>query len=432
MNLGRIENSWIDDRYKGIPGGISPFRLSEIGEHGWNLLNEDLSLPMVVIKQPELNHNRLWMKHFLRQTGAQLYPHGKTTMAPQLFAKQLEDGSQGITLATPQQVAVARHFGFSKILLANQIIGRPAAEFIVTQLKQDDQFELMCLVDSLETVRLLADTAKSCQLQRPIELLLEVGIAGGRTGVRELAKALEVATELRQHAPQLRLRGIEGFEGLISGSTVEETESLVRQYLKQLCEIANACGKQGLLNTDHPIISAGGSAFFDLVIEARDCFPFEQQPEILLRSGCYLTHDSGIYKAFQEQMLGRSSDPSPLQQGLQPALELWAYVQSRPEPTRAILNFGKRDCSFDAGLPKLEKWFRPGEHDAPQAIDPQASVRSLNDQHALVDLPDSSPLRPGDLVALGISHPCTTFDKWKLIPLVDESYNITDAIRTYF
>ncbi|WP_390813830.1 hypothetical protein [Bremerella alba] len=25
---------------------------------------------------------------------------------------------------------------------------------------------------------------------------------------------------------------------------------------------------------------------------------------------------------------------------------MWAYVQSRPEPTRAVLNLGKRDCSF--------------------------------------------------------------------------------------
>ncbi|MEW4562084.1 amino acid deaminase [Bremerella sp. JC770] len=432
MNLDRIENSWIDDRYKGIPGGVSPFRLRDIGQHGWNILQEDLSLPMVVIKTPQLNHNRAWMKQFLKQTGAQFYPHGKTTMAPQLFAQQLEDGAQGMTLATVQQVAVARHYGVSKILFANQIVGRPAADFLVQQLLQDDSFELLCLVDSVETVRLLADTAKRFQLPRPIELLLEVGIMGGRTGVREIAQAIQVAAQVQEHSPWVRLRGVEGFEGIISGSSELETERLVRHYLKTLCEVADACRQQRLIDAEQFILSAGGSAFLDLVVEARDHFPAEQQPDILLRSGCYLTHDSGVYQTFHQQMLKRYAQSSVPTSGLQSALELWAYVQSRPEPTRAVLNFGKRDCSFDAGLPKLDKWFRPREHDQPQPIDESSYVQSLNDQHALADLPASSPLAPGDMVALSISHPCTTFDKWKLIPLVDEAYDVTSAVRTFF
>jgi len=35
-------------------------------------------------------------------------------------------------------------------------------------------------------------------------------------------------------------------------------------------------------------------------------------------------------------------------------------------------------------------------------------------------------------VCLGISHPCTAFDKWQLIPVVDEEYRIVDVVRTFF
>lgn len=35
-------------------------------------------------------------------------------------------------------------------------------------------------------------------------------------------------------------------------------------------------------------------------------------------------------------------------------------------------------------------------------------------------------------MCLGISHHCMTFDKWRLIPLVTNDYEVLDAIRTYF
>jgi D-serine dehydratase len=38
----------------------------------------------------------------------------------------------------------------------------------------------------------------------------------------------------------------------------------------------------------------------------------------------------------------------------------------------------------------------------------------------------------GDRVCLGLSHPCTTFDKWRWMPIVDEELNVVDAIVTWF
>jgi len=59
-------------------------------------------------------------------------------------------------------------------------------------------------------------------------------------------------------------------------------------------------------------------------------------------------------------------------------------------------------------------------------------VARLDDEHAYLQVPPGKPLRPGDLVCLGISHPCTAFDKWPLIPVVDEDYRIIDVVRTFF
>jgi len=432
MDLEAIESSLIDDRIKGIPPGIEPFELRHIDRQGWNVLAEHLPLPLAVLKTSALEHNRGWMQRFIALTGVQLYPHGKTTMSPQLFALQLQDGARGISLATIHQLAIARRFGVKRMLLANQLIAPPAIDYVVEQLQQDDELELMCLVDSAETVRRLSTTAKRHGLSRPIDVLLEVGVPGGRCGVRDLSSAIAVARAVTAAGSGLRLRGIEGFEGSVAGATLEETEAAIRNYLSFLWEVAENFCSEGLLDPDTMLFSAGGSAFFDLVVEASQRQGRAGRPEGILRSGCYLTHDNILYQQWHQRMLNRSPQAAELGEGLQGALELWAYVQSRPESTRAVLTLGRRDCSYDIHLPILTQWYRPGEHELPVAIPAGHRIASLNDQHALADVPEDSPLRVGDMVAAGISHPCTTFDKWQLIPLVDDHYQVTGAVRTFF
>lgn len=432
MHLEEIENSLIDDRFKGIPLGVKPFELRHIGQQGWNVLAEDLPLPLAVLKTSALEHNRDWMRRFLQATGVHLYPHGKTTMSPQLFAKQLEDGARGISLATVHQLAIARRFGVRRVLLANQLIIPSAIDSVARLLQQDDDFELVCLVDSAESVRRLSDAARRSHLRRPIEVLLEVGVASGRCGVRDMRSALAVARTIAQNGSRLQLRGVEGFEGTIACTTTEETEVVIGKYLRLLCEVATRCCEEGLLDKTSMLLSAGGSAFFDMVVQAGEQNFLTPRPEVILRSGCYLTHDSIFYQKLHERMLSRCELADKLGPGLQAALEVWACVQSRPEPTRAVLNFGKRDCSYDIHLPLLTQWFRRGDQSVPLAIPANHRIASLNDQHAIVDLPPDSPLQVGDLVAAGISHPCTTFDKWQLIPLVDDAYSVTGGIRTFF
>jgi D-serine dehydratase len=418
---------------KGVPGAVAPFALRDIAAKGWNLLREDLPLPAAVLKTSALDHNDRWMQSFLKLSGAVISPHGKTTMSPALFRRQLDHGAWAMTVATAQQIQVCRAMGINRIVLANQLVGRQAIRYVLDELAAHADFEFYCLADSLAGVAQLAKAAGGRTLRAPLNLLLEGGMVGGRTGCRDLETALEVARAVAAAGPALRLRGVEGFEGLINAKTPEETEARVRAFLDFLGSIAEACVAENLFALGPVILSAGGSAFYDLVVERFSRERLGREILVLTRSGCYLTHDSGMYRRMFRRLSERAPAVEQLGQGLQPALEVWTYVQSRPEPALAICTMGRRDVSSDSDMPVPQTWCRPGGNAAPpQPLGPGYAVTGLNDQHAYMTLPKESPLQVGDLVSFGVSHPCTTFDKWQLLYLVDDAYNVTGAVRTYF
>jgi D-serine dehydratase len=90
---------------------------------------------------------------------------------------------------------------------------------------------------------------------------------------------------------------------------------------------------------------------------------------------------------------------------------------------------GKRDCAYDYSLPHPEKSYRRAT-DERELRD--CRIRALNDQHAYMTFPAGTDLKVGDMIACGISHPCAAFDKWRFIPVVDEAYDVIDAIITFF
>jgi D-serine dehydratase len=430
MKLDTLLDSPVDPVTKGWPAERA-LPLREVGKQGWNVLRGDLPLPVALIKSSALSNNSRWMRRFLKHFGVQICPHGKTTMAPQLFARQLADGAWGITVATVQQLRVCRRFGVQRVVMANQLVGRQAIGEVLTELRADPEFWFACLVDSVELVEQLARETRSFGCERPMQILLEGGYPGGRTGCRTVEQALAVARAAAA-APELALIGIEGFEGLIARPSPAETAATVETFLSFLVEIAHACAAQSLFAPGKVLLSAGGSAFFDQVTKALRASGLEREVEVVLRSGCYLTHDSKMYRQFFDQMRDRGPEIDRFGDGLQAALELWAHVQSTPEPGLAIATLGKRDISFDAHMPVPEQWFRPGFHQCPQALGAGFEVVGLNDQHAHLALPDDSPLRVGDMVSFGISHPCTTFDKWQLLYVVDDDYRVIEGIRTFF
>ena len=431
MHLDDLLSTVVEPTAKGWPAGIGRLRLDEIGRQGWSLREQDLALPALVLRDSAIRHNSRWMRAFLQHQGVSLCPHGKTTMAPQLFARQLEDGASGITVATVQQMRVCRRFGVPRVLMANQLIGRQAIREVLSALDSDPDFDFYCLVDSVDGVRLLDQEIQASGAKRPLQLLLEGGIEGKRTGCRSVADALDVARAVAA-SPGLALRGVEGFEGVFGRDAEGKTEDKVRDFLSFLVAIAEAAVREDLFAPGPIILSAGGSSHFDQVTKIFKAADLGRETEVIIRSGCYFSHDSGMYRQAFADLDRRSPELAALGEGLRPAIEVWAYVQSRPEPGRLLATMGKRDVSFDSGLPVPERWFRPGDHAKPEPLGAGHVTVALNDQHAFLDVPEDSPLKVGDILTFGISHPCTTFDKWQVIYVIDDDDRVIEGIRTFF
>lgn len=394
----------------------------EIAKLGWNLLREDLSLPVAVLYQEKLQHNLEWMQKFIAAYGMKLAPHGKTTMAPKLFAMQLRGGAWGITVASAHQALVAHSHGVHRVLMANQLVGRRNME-IVSGLLDDSNFEYFCLVDSARQVEHLCEFFR--EKDHRVQVLLEVGATGGRAGIRnddQLRQLLDALGRCRQH---VALSGVEVFEGVF------EDESRIRELLQRVVAVTKRLAAENRFDRDPIVLSGAGSSWYDVVAEIFSAAEIGKPTDIILRPGCYLTHDAGGYKIAQERILAQNPIAQKMRSGLLPALQLWGYVQSIPESTRAIVSMGKRDVAFDSGLPAPALHYRPGSS-APVLAPQQWKVTRLMDQHAYLEIQNGDDIQIGDMIGFDISHPCLTFDKWRYLPVLDKDYRVVDIVQTYF
>ncbi|WP_153074538.1 amino acid deaminase [Paraburkholderia bonniea] len=425
MKVTNYQGAVIDPHSKGL--GLVPgnrIQLTDVARLEWNLLREDVSLPAAVLYADRIEHNLQWMQAFVTQYAVKLAPHGKTTMAPQLFRRQIEGGAWGITLATAHQVRAAWHGGITRVLMANQLVGR-CNMALIAELLSDPDFEFFCLVDSAEGVTQLGEFFSAAR--KPLQVLLELGVPGGRNGVRDDAQRDAVLAALARYPGVLQLAGIELYEGVLK----EEHE--IRAFLRHAVATMRLLASTGRFARTPAILSGAGSAWYDVVAEEFAPAAAAGQIEVVLRPGCYLTHDIGIYRQAQSDIFARNPVAQKMGQGLLPALHLWAYVQSIPEAGRAIIALGKRDAAFDAGLPQPARHYRPGDT-APREIAASEGweVSSMMDQHAYLKIPAEANLKVGDMLAFDISHPCLTFDKWRQLLMVDSSYNVTEVIETFF
>jgi D-serine dehydratase len=394
----------------------------DIASLGWNLLHEDISLPSAVLYEERLLHNLNWMQQFIDAYGVKLAPHGKTTMAPRLFQMQLQKGAWGITLATAHQTLVAYQHGVRRVLMANQLIGKENMSIIARLLQQPD-FEYYCLVDSAAQVDQLG--AFFPERSQRLNVLLELGVMGGRTGVRDREQLQSVLTSLARWGHSLALSGIEIYEGVL------DDEEGIRKFLQHAVEVTQKLAEEKRFQRKSALLSGAGSAWYDVVAEVFSSAGLGDKVEIVLRPGCYLTHDIGVYREAQTKIQQRNPIANRMRSGLMPALQVWAYVQSIPEVSRAIIGMGKRDAAFDAGLPTPAMYFRPGDA-VPKATPAHWEVTKMMDQHAYLKIVGQDDIRVGDMIGFDISHPCLTFDKWRSLPILNNKYQVIDVVNTFF
>ncbi|SFF47059.1 D-serine deaminase, pyridoxal phosphate-dependent [Actinacidiphila alni] len=406
----------VDHRFKGLPPDADGLTVGELAAQRRGLFDGGFTTPVLVLSEAALGHNLDLLERYAQEHGLSFAPHGKTSMAPQLFARQLERGAWGITVAVPHQARVCREFGVSRIFLANEVVDPAALRWIGGQLDADPDLTFVTYVDSVRGVELMDTALREAGTRRALDVVVELAAGeGARTGARTEADCAAVA-EAVAGAPSLRLVGVAGYEGEVP----DADPGRVAAWLRRLVALAaglDAAGRFG--SAEEIVISAGGSAWFDVVAEVLAEVPALSRPvRKLLRSGAYVTHDDDHYRRITP------FNRVPEEGSLEPAFRLWAQVVSRPSPTQAFLNAGKRDAAYDLGLPSVRA-VRGGDAAG-------LTVTALSDQHTWLSVPPDHPLAVGDWVALGLSHPCTTFDKWPLIPVTAPDATVTDYIRTFF
>lgn len=419
--LSRLADDRIDHRFKGLPPDAEGLAVGALAAERRCLFTGGFTTPVLALSTEALDHNLALMERWSAEHGLAFAPHGKTSMAPQLFERQLAHGAWGITAAVPSQVRAYRAFGVRRIFLANELVDAAALRWLAGELTSDPEFRIVVYVDSVRGVELMDASLREAGASRPLDVVVELGAVGGRTGVRTEADATLVADAVAGTGT-LRLVGVAGYEAEIP----DADEASVRAWLRRLTGIAVAFDAEGrFAGVEEIVVSAGGSAWFDTVAEVFGELPELSAPVLkLLRSGAYVTHDDGQYR--RKTPFGRH----PEQGALRPAFRLWAQCVSRPEPGRAYLNAGKRDAPYDLGLPEVQVIRSARDGSLRDAVG--MTVTGLADQHAFVSLPEDAELEVGDWVGLGLSHPCTTFDKWQLIPVAAADGTVTDYIRTFF
>ncbi|GGT68915.1 amino acid deaminase [Streptomyces coeruleorubidus] len=417
-SLARLAAERVDHRFKGLPPDADGLTVGELAAQRRNLFTGGFATPVLALSAERLEHNLRVMETYADRHGLAFAPHGKTSMAPQLFQRQIEHGAWGITLAVPHQVRVARAFGTRRVFLANELVDAAALRWVSAELDADPEFRFVCYVDSVRGVELM-DAALS-GARRPLDVVVELAAGeGARTGVRTEAECAAVADAVAG-TRTLRLAGVAGYEGEVPKADPER----VTAWLRRLVALAVDFDKAGRFSgVDEIVVSAGGSAWFDAVAEVFAEIPELSQPVLkLLRSGAYVSHDDGHYRKLTP------FNRVPEEGALEPAFRLWTQVVSRPCAEQAFVNAGKRDAAYDLDLPFAQVIRRDGVERPATGV----SVTALSDQHAWLSTTPEADLEVGDWVGLGLSHPCTSFDKWPLIPVAEADGTVVDYVRTFF
>ncbi|AJP03559.1 amino acid deaminase [Streptomyces cyaneogriseus subsp. noncyanogenus] len=416
--LARLGGERVDHRFKGLPPDAEGLTVQELAAQRRNLFTGGFTTPVLALSAERLEHNLKVMESYAARHGLAFAPHGKTSMAPQLFRRQIDHGAWGITLAVPHQVRVAYGYGFRRLFLANELVDAAALRWVAARLDADPDFRLICYVDSVRAVRLMDEALKG--VSRPLEVVVELAAGeGARTGARTEAACAEVADAVAATGT-LRLAGVAGYEGEVPRADPER----VRAWLRRLVALAAGFDADGrFAGLEEIVVSAGGSAWFDAVADVFAGIPELSRPVLkVLRSGAYVSHDDGHYREVTP------FNRIPGEGVLQPAFRLWTQVVSRPSAEQAFANAGKRDAAYDLHLPAVQVVRRDGVERPADGIE----VGALSDQHTWLRTAPEADLEVGDWVGLGLSHPCTSFDKWQLIPVAEADGTVVDYIRTFF
>lgn len=410
-------------------------------------LDDDLfSWPLLTIDVEALDHNVATMAQVAATCGVLHAPHAKTHMSPQLAERQLAAGAWGLTVADGAQLRAVLAWelpALRRVVVANEMLDARDLRWLCHELArraaEGRPVEVLVQVDSARGLEVFAGVLSSIPGVFEDDahvpgVLVELGANGGRAGARSLQEA-EALGRLA-HAQRVRVRGVSGYEGSVAHGQDDAALATVRRFVADLRELAGRLVAGGVVTLTPPglhdaepsvVVSAGGSAYLDVVLDALPgaIVPPGHRTAVdvlpVLRAGAYLTHDDGLLvRADPWRRMPAAWDVS----APRPALRVRAQVLSSPEQGLAVLGAGRRHLPYDIDLPIV--------------LDAVGwEVVKVDDQHAYLrhtaaspDQPVPTSFQPGEVVTLGISHPCTAFDKWRTVVVVDAVGRAVDIVET--
>jgi D-serine deaminase-like pyridoxal phosphate-dependent protein len=367
----------------------------------------------MILRDSALENNIKRMASYCKSLGFELAPHVKTSMSPQISQRQIDAGAWALTVANFSQASMMYASGFNRLIIGNEVV-EPTSIAEIAKINGSGAGQIIFYIDSLAGLKIAQDSITNVANAK-LNVFMEIGAVGARTGIRDLELLKIILAEIAKDE-RIYVRGVSGFEGVVpGGNRNSDGIEKLRNFLRHIVAAAKITAP--FIREGKIIISGGGSSFFDYVAE--EFAKYEGDAQFILRSGGYVSHDHIGYENMYPFM------GAPDSERFYPALELWARVLSVPEADLAMLNYGKRDSGNDLHNPlpilklgkKLEAF--------------KGEIEKLNDQHAFMKITPGT-VAVGDIIGCGISHPCTNFDKWRLLPLVNDNYDVIDLVHTHF
>ena len=427
----------IDSKTKGI-NEINKIKVKNIPKKKWNIFKDNVQFPILTIKESIFKKNIESMTKYANQNGVFLAPHSKTSMCPQLLKKL---NCWGFSVANNQQLSVLLEMGIKNIIIANLITNKSN---ITSLLKLVEKYRysknIYLCVDSLFGINLLSKTSIEYKSRSKIKILIETGFKNSRSGIRDLATLKQLTEKIIKLPNNFLLSGILFYEGAASTKNYKETLKRINKIIKFSTNSFEYLWNNNFFNSKEIILSGGGSEYFDLVVASFKKYRNIKNLKLVIRPGSFLAYGHGYYTKRLDEIdkrgglfFNNNNNNIKATNLFSPSLELWAYIISIQDKNMAILNFGKRDVSFDLGYPVPLAIYRKSKLII--KLDSKKKnliIRRLNDQHAFLDYSGYDNIQIGDLIKFGISHPCITIDKWSFFYMCDEKYNIKEALKTFF
>ncbi len=433
--LKDLEETKINSTIKGIPF-LKSKKVKKLKFEKLNIIKENVQFPILSIDKENLLNNIKIMDNFAKENNALLAPHCKTFMSPQLINHYLKK-TWGVTISNNQQLSSIINLNIKNIIYGNLITNESnLIQYLNIINKYKNISNIYYCVDSLFGLNLLIKLIKKNKYKFKIKILIELGFKNGRCGIRNLKNFREILKKLKNSPKNIIVNGLFFYEGAINNKQIGTVSKKIKNIIKFTHQCHDELINNNIYKDKENIITAGGSEYFDLVSTYFNEYNFKNNPKLVLRPGSFVAYGHGHYEKKinylrKRNLTGKLSKKNNI--FFEPSLLLWSHVISINDNGIAIINFGKRDVSFDLGNPVALNIYRNNKKlKEIKNISNNLKVFKLNDQHAFLKFNKNVKLNIGDLISFGVSHPCITFDKWRYFYIIDKKFNIIDTFKTFF